>query len=343
MMTTENRMTDPTQPERAWHEAAGWLWRQRRSAPVNADVWDLRWRWQLHGEVETLYRTVIAGHYRLSPMQIVGLGEDARAMWSAADALVLKWVALKVEHWLPRSDACHHLKGKGVRHSLREVSEALCSGWFQFVHRTDIRGYYAHIRKTQLVSQVNRYVPDPVCRDLISQYAHYSVEYGGEIHTPVNGIPRGCALSPLLGASLLRHIDGYYRSLNPDEVFYVRYMDDFLLFTRTRWQLRRGVARLAEFFDLSGFERHPDKTQTGRIQHGFDWLGVWFGTNGATIAPRAVNNHRERRVRLYEQARRRGKSHEEATMRVRAYDARWNRWAEGMQAVGHMPSLPLHS
>jgi len=123
------------------------------------------------------------------------------------------------------------------------------------------------------------------------QYVHYSVESGGEICTPVNGIPRGCALSPLVGASLLRHIDGYYRSLNPDEVFYVRYMDDFLLLTRTRWQLRRGV---------------------------------WFAPDWATIAPRALNNHRER---LYEQARRRGLSHEAASERVRAYEVRWKRWA----------------
>ncbi len=159
------------------------------------------------------------------------------------------------------------------------------------------------------------------------------MESGGEIHTPVNGIPRGCALSPLTGAALLHHIDGYYRSLDPDEVFYVRYMDDFLLFTRTRWQLRRGIARLAAFFDHSGFERHPDKTQTGRIRHGFDWLGIWFAENGPAIAPRALNNHRERRARLYEQARRQGQSHEAASGRVRAYDARWTSWAEGMLAA----------
>ncbi|WP_341533681.1 reverse transcriptase domain-containing protein, partial [Serratia marcescens] len=85
--------------------------------------------------------------------------------------------------------------------------------------------------------------------------------------------PHGQAESACDGGSLLRHIDSHYGSLNPDEVFYARYMDDFLLLTRTRWQLRRGIARLADFFDLSGFERHPDKTQTGRLEKGFDWLG----------------------------------------------------------------------
>ncbi|ECF7068464.1 hypothetical protein XS74_22935 [Salmonella enterica subsp. enterica] len=87
-------------------------------------------------------------------------------------------------------------------------------------------------------------------------------------------IPRGCALKPLIGASLLRHVDDYYETLPEEDYFYARYMDDFLLFTRTRWQLRRGIQMLAFFFDLGGFEIHPDKSQTGRLEKGFDWLGL---------------------------------------------------------------------
>ncbi|MMZ43300.1 reverse transcriptase [compost metagenome] len=113
-------------------------------------------------------------------------------------------------------------------------------------------------------------------------------------------------------------------------LWYARYRDDFLLSTRTRWQLRRSVKRLHEFFDLGGFETHPDKTQLGRIEQGFDWLGVWFTPTGATIAPRALENHLARRARLYEQARRQGLSSTETAERVRTYEARWTSWAEHM-------------
>lgn len=98
--------------------------------------------------------------------------------------------------------------------------------------------------------------------------------------------------------------------------------------TRTRWQLRRCVKRLHEFFNLGGFEAHLDKTQLGRIEHGFDWLGVWFTPTGTTIAPRALENHRARRMRLYEQARRQGLSLTETKARVQTYEARWKIWAE---------------
>lgn len=263
-------------------------------------------------------------------MMVYGRGTEARAQWSARDALVLKWVALHVQPLLPQPEGCMHLRGAGVRFSLRQVSAALSSQQYRYVHRTNIRGYYAHIRKPQVLSQVARFITDPVKVGLIRQYVHYSVEWGGEFHTPQNGIPRGCALSPLIGGSLLWHIDGYYNTFADEDLFYARYMDDFLIFTRTWWSLRRAVGRLADFFDLGGFERHPDKTQTGKLEKGFDWLGIWYGDEGPTIAPRALNNHRERRLRLYEQACGRGASHDEAMERVQAYESRWTIWAEGI-------------
>lgn len=49
-----------------------------------------------------------------------------------ADVWDLRW------RWLTGNE--------GEGHSLRAVSEALSSGRYAFVHRTDIRGYYGHIQ-----------------------------------------------------------------------------------------------------------------------------------------------------------------------------------------------------
>ncbi|WP_413507991.1 reverse transcriptase domain-containing protein [Serratia proteamaculans] len=313
-----------------WQTAWQWLCQRRRHAPPNADVWHLRYHWQrLSGP---LYEQVLAGEYRLVAMQVHRNAGQSWVQWCAQDALVLKWAALQAEYQLPRHARCVHLKGHGGgRQSVAEVWQALSGGDYGFVYRTDIRGYYRHIRKQQLLSQVKWHIADPVLIGLIEQYLYYSVEDGGEFHTPEQGICRGCALSPLLGASLLHHVDRYFHA--QEGTFYVRYMDDFLVFTRTRWQLRRSVKRLHEFFNLGGFEAHPDKTQLGRIEHGFDWLGVWFTPTGTTIAPRALENHRARCTRLYEQARRQGLSVTETAVRVRAYKARWNTWKEGLIRV----------
>ncbi|UTO02332.1 reverse transcriptase domain-containing protein [Serratia nematodiphila] len=267
-------------------------------------------------------------------MQVLRRGARSWVQWCAQDALILKWAALLAEPLLPKPARCLHLRGHGgSAASVAEVREALAGGDYTFVYRTDIRGYYRHIRKQQVINQLKWHVADPVLFDVMQQYVHYSVEDGGEFYTPPNGICRGCALSPLIGGSLLHHVDSFFNA--QEGVWYARYMDDFLLFTRTRWQLRRSVKRLHEFFDLGGFETHPDKTQLGRITQGFDWLGVWFTPAGAAIAPRALDNHRARRARLYEQARRQGLSSTETELRVRTYEARWTLWAERMLKAVH--------
>lgn len=249
-----------------WLCAWQWLCRQRRNAPSNADIWHLRHHWRRDGD--RLLVQVLKGQYTLSAMQVIRASDSEHVMWCAQDALVLKWVALKVGGLSPLHRRCVHVKGHGgSRGSIRAVSAAINSGCFRYVLRTDIRGYYRHIRKDQVLDQVWRYVSDPVLRDLIRQYVHYSVEWGGEFATPVSGICRGCALSPLIGASLLQHVDEHFSSR--EDVFYARYMDDFLVLVPTRWRLRKCIRDLNEFFNQGGLYpasgQDANRASRGRI------------------------------------------------------------------------------
>ncbi|HIE1061100.1 TPA: reverse transcriptase domain-containing protein [Serratia marcescens] len=273
--------------------------------------------------------SVLAGQYRLSPMWVWRRPGNSGVQWSALDALVLKWVTLQVERVLPRHPNCHHLRGHGgVSGSVAMVSAAWRSGQWRYVYRTDIRGYYRHILKPQVDALLCRYVDNAACRDLCRQWLYYSIDDGGEITTPEKGICRGSALSPLIGGSLLWHIDLYFAARA--ELFYARYMDDFILLAKTRWHLRKAVKSLHQYFDLGGFETHPDKTQLGKIEQGFDWLGIAYSPLGPRISPRALENHRERLARLYEQARYRRLSKTETDALVREYEARWVKWAAAL-------------
>lgn len=118
-------MTDETQARLHWQSAYQWLCRQRMKAPPGADVWDVRFKWPAYQE--TWFRQVRAGRYRLAPMLVTRgqNGQPRLAMWSALDALVLKWVALQIADRLPVNTACHHLKGHGgVSGSTRAVAQA---------------------------------------------------------------------------------------------------------------------------------------------------------------------------------------------------------------------------
>lgn len=304
-------------------EAMAWCCRRRKDAPPDADIWHLWFHWQgIRGD---LLAALTQNRYRLSAMQIVGRGRQRVAIWSAQDAVVLKWVAMQLHDSLPVHPLCEHHKGHGGgRHSVHKMARSLKQQGWSYVCRTDIQGFYGHIRRGPLMRQLKRHVSDPVLLNLVRQYLHYSVERGGEFYTPRRGICRGCALSPLLAGFCLWAMDTYFEAQQP-ALRYVRYMDDIVIFTRTRWHLRRAVRTLNAFFASGGYRQHPDKTFIGKTGKGFDWMGIQFNGSGITgVAPRALTSHRERCRRLYEQAWCYGKKKTRA--RVAEYVKRWTIW-----------------
>lgn len=314
-----------------WLQAWRWLCNQRRHAPDNADIWHLRHH--ANTQLPLIRRQVEGGVYRLSPMQTVrcyaaGRECDTVIMWPAADALVLKWAALTLSPSLPVHTHCLHLQG-GTHHAVGRVAQQLKTEEWQYVYRTDIRGYYRHIQKTMAWQIWQSITQDPACLNLLYQYLYYSVEDGGEIRTPETGIPRGCALSPLTGAVLLWHMDRYFGCQTG--LYYLRYMDDFLLLARHRWPLKRAIRDCNQYLQIAGFTCHPDKTQIGRLSRGFDWCGIEFSPpNPPRISDRSLIKHRERCQRLDEQLRARGLSDKDRAARVQAYATRWTIWAHSL-------------
>ncbi|WP_370446906.1 MULTISPECIES: reverse transcriptase domain-containing protein [Lelliottia] len=195
--------------------------------------------------------------------------------------------------------------------------------------------------KMELWRQVTRHVIDTRLIRLIRQYLWYSGEDAGEIIIPQTGIPQGCALRSLFGASLPYHVDCRFNVV--EDICYARYMDDFLLLAKTRWRLRSCVRQLNTYFEMHAFRCHPDNTFTGRVSRGFDWLGVEFNDHGATgISTRAREHHHERCQRLYEQALRREEGIDAALARVQDYRKRWLQWADGLlRNAGLAPSGSL--
>ena len=67
-------------------------------------------------------------------------------------------------------------------------------------------------------------------------------------------------------------------------LFYVRFMDDWLVIAPTRWKLRRAVRKINEVLAALRVEQHPDKTFIGKASKGFDFLGYHFSPDGLTVA-----------------------------------------------------------
>ncbi len=298
-----------------------WLCEKRKNYSHNNDVWHLRWAWHIiKPQLQGLLR---AGKYRFNPQHKLRINGKVITIWEAQDALVLKAVALTLHAALPRAtkQKCYHLAGNGgvkgaVRGILRESSQ------YDFVFRSDVKGYYANMTHNVLLHQLSQLGCDVKTLALVSRFLHRSIEEGGEFLDITRGISRGCPLSPGLGALYLAALDE--AMLNNQHVFYARFMDDWIVMAKTRWHLRKAIKQNNQILTEINAKKHPDKTSIGTVQQGFDFLGYSFSPGKLGIAEQTLRRCILKITRLYEQ----GANLE----RIGIYLRRWLRWVtEGLE------------
>ena len=300
-----------------WDIASHWLCKQRRNYPVNSDIWHLRFNWK--NEKYKLIKELRTGCYQFSPLQsIIQKNGQIIHLWSSHDALVLKLLTLHLTSVLPVSKLCTHVKSHGgLKATVNQVHTQYAE--YKYVIRTDVKAYYASIDHVLLIDKLSFHIKDKVLLNMLWQYLNRTVERGGLYKVITQGISRGCPLSPLIGAFFLNELD---EGFEQDGLFYVRYMDDILILTQSRWRCRRAAKQLNEEFNQLKLEKHPDKTFIGRIEKGFDFLGYHFSLNGLMIANITWNKFAARLHRLYEQK----KASTDCDVILGEYVRRWQRW-----------------
>lgn len=298
-------------------QAYTWLCKRRAHFPPNTDIWHLRFHWVK--ERRYILDNLQSGKYRLSPLSLVRKANgEVIHIWAAKDALVLKMLASVLADRLPVSNQCTHIKGHGgLKWTVRQIHQKIPD--YQYVLRTDIKGYYANIDHFELMDKLAEKIKDKRILNLLWQYMRRCVERGGLYRDIQRGISRGCPLSPLIGGFYLTKLDEQF--INKD-LYYVRYMDDILILTRTRWKLRSTVKTLNECLREHKLKKHPDKTFIGRLDRGFDFLGYQFSTRGLTVARKTITRFIARLHRLYEQK----KAAPDVGAILGDYVRRWLQW-----------------
>ena len=311
-----------------------WLCHRRKDYPDDADMWSLRFNWP--DEKARIQHDLLTECYQFEPLSVVAnqAGETLH-IWSARDALVLKALTVVLQHRLPVSKQCVHVMGHGgAKAAVRAVWRQLPN--HPFVFKTDIQSYYASIDHHLLLEQLAKRVKERFILNLLWQYMHRVSTHGGLFREHQIGIPRGCVLSPLIGAFFLDCLDRQMQGL---EIFYVRFMDDFIVLASTRWKLRRAIKVVNQFLHGLKLDKHPDKTFVGRTEKGFDFLGDHFNTHGLSVAKQTLEQFVERATRLYEQSL---KAPSCDASRLGLYVRRWMGWVSGgIGAVDAMESLRL--
>lgn len=190
--------------------------------------------------------------------------------WAAPSIDVIKETkqALEVAR-VPRiSRSCTNVRGHGgVKRSVVFVHARLRA--LPFIARFDIRSYY----ETMDHSVLNRIITDalvpPKLASVVQEYLAVP-----DVRSTGRGMVAGGSLSPLLGAIYLSPLDTAMEDLREHcDVDYIRYADDFIIMARTRFLLRRAIARMHQVLTDLRLQVHPDKRFIGRAERGCDFLG----------------------------------------------------------------------
>ena len=282
-----------------------WLCKARKDSHYNNDVWHLRFHWQtLKRQIQ---QQLLNGDYHFSPCRAYKVNDESVGVWCAQDALVLKAMSLVLTEALtPQlSEHCYHLKGKGgTKGCVMRVKEQV--GDYRFVCRSDVNSYYATINHQILLKQLGVLIPDASVMLLIERMLARLDDVDGNLLLADIGINKGNPLSPLLGAVYLQAMDDRLSDYcQRHDLRYYRYMDDWLILCKTRYQLRDVVRLMNRCLDDVEQTKHPYKTYIGRIKDdGFDFLGYRIGdvkVHGLGIAWKTWANHFSRIRQLYEQ------------------------------------------
>lgn len=236
--------------------------------------------------------------------------------WTRGSVQLLQAVKLSLGGLLTNylSPHCRHVKGHGGLKRCVLQTQNHCKR-FPFVARFDVESYYESISHDILLQQSYKAGLSAWHIDLIDAYLKVPDRSGSG-----KGLTAGGALSPLLAALYLTPLDRAMEvEIIRQNVRYMRYMDDFVIFARTRFQLRRAIRTVHQVLNKLHLRVHPLKRFIGRTTKGFDFLGYRFKPDhGLGVAAKTTAKMLGRVRRLQEQGA--------DVFELRRYVLHWWRW-----------------
>ena len=213
---------------------------------------------------------------------------------------------------------CTHVKHHGgVKKSLRLLTRVIPE--FRYAARFDVARYYESIDHAVLLSQLKKMQVSQHNQDIVQQYLALP-----DRRNSGRGMIAGGSLSPLLGAVMLTPLDKTMEAeIRTGRIWYIRYMDDFVVLAKTRHQFRKAIKQVHAVMRQLKLTLHKEqKCFIGKTESGFDFLGYQVCPR-QQLHPSAESikrlTHRYRR--LYEQG--------VSLQRLRQYVVRWCCWLWG--------------
>jgi group II intron reverse transcriptase/maturase len=155
-----------------------------------------------------------------------------------------------------------------VRQSLKNINDG-----YQDIVDIDLKGFFDEVQHYKLLQLIYNKVKCPTTLWLIRKWLRAPILIKGRLHRRRKGIPQGSPLSPLLSNILLDELDKYLKSKGQK---FVRYADDFSIYTRSKVEARK-VGNEVYLFLKDRLDLPINRGKSGiRRPNNFELLGHSF-------------------------------------------------------------------
>jgi group II intron reverse transcriptase/maturase len=157
---------------------------------------------------------------------------------------------------------------QAVTQSLKYINDG-----YQDIVDIDLKGFFDEVDHKLLLQLIYNKVKCPTTLWLIRKWLRVPIKIGGSLRKRRKGIPQGSPLSPLLSNIMLDVLDKY---LEGKGLHYVRYADDFSIYTKSKAEARKVGNAVYKFLrDKLRLPINREKSATRRPVN-FEVLGHGF-------------------------------------------------------------------
>ena len=275
----------------------------------------------------TVRSQLLDGTYRPSPVRRVTIdkpdgGKRQLGIPNVLDRLIQQAVVQVLTPIFDPgfSDSSHGFRPNRSAHgAAKQVRRTIRIG-YRFVVDMDLSKFFDRVQHDVLMSRMGRQVRDKLLLKLIGRYLRAGVMVDGVLQATLEGTPQGGPISPLLANILLDDLD---KQLETRGLPFVRYADDFVIFTKSRRSAERVFVSVSGF--LTGKLRLVVNQEKSRIvsHDGAEFLGFVFRGVRGTIQV-ASKSHQRFKHRIREiTGRSRGISMDHRLGFLRSYVRGW--------------------
>ncbi len=267
------------------YRAAYFAARSRRYRPASADF-----NFKLEEEIGRLHRELTDKTYRHGGYRLFTIYEPKERLIAAApfrDRVVHHAVHDVIEPVIDRtfiydSYACR--KGKGMHKAVERAQAFLLAN--SFCLHADIRKYFPSIDHYILKGIIRKKIEDKDVLWLLDEIIDSAVSLRG-------GLPIGNLTSQFFANLYLNELDHFVKQKMRLR-YYIRYMDDFLVFSNDKPGLRKIKDALRDFLRARlGLRIHEEKSQIYEISNGLKFLGFRLYGHYRRLTTKNVSSFRK--------------------------------------------------